>query len=308
MQTPQPSPPGTPPGTPNRFNTYAPPPSVVKKHERRGINKMDNAIEIIVGMSEDDTRIGEFGQKLKSQQTKYFNRANQSSTTRVYIDDHDVNPRFVYKLGTYSKMKREIENYEKLENIDPRKTHILTRMSDLIEIPGTDVAMFITLYQDGLTSDNLLYNPDNTELPEGYEDLAVKAEEYLKSAGLEHDDIAGNLYVIDDNDGNKTFFWIDFEEMKGQSSWNFSFNPFSPTKRRRDPDSPPHNTSTEASTSSSSDVSPVSEVSASSIETNHMPYPYRGGSRKKRSRKSKKHKKKSHKKKSRKNISKKSKK
>ncbi len=292
--------PPSPPGTPTRFNTYAPPPSVVKKHERRNENKMDNAIEIIVGMRENGNAIDDirqFGQKLINKKTKYFNRANQSSTTRVYIDDHDVNPRFVYKLGTYSKMKREIENYEKLEIIDDAREHILRRVGGLIEIPGTDVAMFITLYKDGLTSDNLLYNPDKTTFSEDDEQLAVQAEEYLKLAGLEHDDIAGNLYVID-----KTFFWIDFEEMKGQSSW-FQFNPFSPTKRLRPEDSPPHNTSTEASTSSSGDVSPVSEVSASSID--HMPYPpYPGGSRKKRSRKSKKHKRKSNKRKSNKRKSK----
>tara|TARA_B100001175_G_scaffold108264_1_gene91977 strand:- start:2731 stop:3627 length:897 start_codon:yes stop_codon:yes gene_type:complete len=298
METPPPS----PPGTPTRFNTYAPPPSVVKKHEKRGINKMDNAIEIIVGMSKDRTRIGEFGQKLNSQQTKYFDRANQSSTTRVYIDKPHVNPRLVYKLGTKSKIQREIQNYEKLEIIDDAREHILRRVGGLIEIPGTDVAMFITLHQDGLTSDNLLYNPDNTKFPQNYEDLAVEAEEYLKRAGLEHDDIAGNLYVI-----NGTYFWIDFEEMKGQSSW-FQFNHFSPTKRPRDPDSPAHNTSTEASTSSSSD-SPYSDISDSSLGTKPMPPPHKGGkSRKKRSRKSKKHKKKSHKYKSRKNISKKSKK
>lgn len=299
METPPPS----PPGTPTRFNTYAPPPSVVKKHEKRGINKMDNAIKIIVGMSKYRTRIGEFGQKLNSQQTKYFDRSNQSSTTRVYIDKPLVNPRLVYKLGTYSKMKREIENYEKLEEIKDHEKHILRRVSDLIEIPGTDVAMFITKYKDGLTSDNLLYNHDNTKFPQNYEDLAVEAEEYLKRAGLEHDDIAGNLYVI-----NGTYFWIDFEEMKGQSSW-FQFNHFSrrsPSKRPRDPDSPPHNTSTEASTSSSSD-SPYSDLSDYSLDP--MPPPHKGGkSRKKRSRKSKKHKKKSHKYKSRKNISKKSKK
>ena len=216
---------GTPPSSPVRTTTYTDAPSAPNQRKNKNIYDMNKLIaELSEGKYNEqiwsfDRPISTFQKKLQKEETKELKRENQNPTIRVYIDNATQNPRLVYKISYISTIEREINAYEALEKHDVNRTHILRRVGGPIVL-NEKFGMFITEWKEGLESENLIWtkigqaenDEDKTEAKRLH-GLEKEATEYLKSAGVEHKDIAGNLYEVGLDPGLESgFFWIDFEQ------------------------------------------------------------------------------------------------
>ena len=241
----------TPTGSPVRPTPSAP--SAPSKRYGRDIEDMNKLItELSDGeyneqsegkyneQSEEESNVhpvSTFQGKLLKNQTKLLERENQNPVTRVYIDNATQNPRLVYKISYNSIIQREIEAYEALEKHDVNREHILTRVGHPIMLDDK-FGMFITKWKKGLESENLIWtkigqaenNRDKTKA-DRLHGLAKEATKYLIKAGVEHNDIAGNLYEVG-LEPESVFVWIDFEQSETKKSWFSSISPFSRPEKR----------------------------------------------------------------------------
>lgn len=243
------TPTGTPTGSPVKTTTYTHAPSAPSKRYNRDIEAMNELItELYDGIYNEQPEgesneqsegksnvhpVSTFQGKLLKNQTELLERENQNPVTRVYIDNATQNDRLVYKISYNSIIQREIEAYEALEKHDVNREHILTRVNGHIML-NEKFGMFITQWREGLEPENLIWpnitraenNRDKTEA-DRLHGLEKEATKYLIKAGVEHKDIAGNLYEVDG-----TFVWIDFEQSETKKSWFSSISPFSSPEKR----------------------------------------------------------------------------
>lgn len=248
------TPTGSPVRTSSSYSRFEPP-SAPNQRQERDIEAMNDLIDTIKEEDYHDSVLTIFKKKLNSGYTKPQSRLNQNPTNRVFIDDKTQKPRLVYKIAFNSVIEREIGVYKVLEKKDPELKHILNRQSDHIHLDGK-FGMFITEYKEGLESRNLIWpnitkaeNENNNDEHKRLLGLVNKANKYLEEAGVEHGDIAGNLYEVKGD-----FVWIDFEQSiikdfeksitKGKKPWFSSLSPFSSPKKSQglfsdDEESPP---------------------------------------------------------------------
>ena len=217
---------GTPPPSPVKTTTDTHAPSAPNQRKNKNIDDMDNLIaELSEGkynerfLSFVDRPISTFQGKLQKGETKELKRENQNPTIRVYIDNATQNPRLVYKISYISTIEREINAYEALEKRDVKRTHILKRVGGPIVL-NEKFGMFITEWKEGLEPENLIWtnitqaeNDEKKTEAKRLHGLEKEATTYLENAGVEHKDIAGNLYEVGLGPGLESgFFWIDFEQ------------------------------------------------------------------------------------------------
>jgi len=216
---------GTPPPSPVKTTTYTHAPSAPNQRKNKNIDDMNKLIaELSEGEYNEqflsfDRPISTFQGKLLKNQTELLERENQNPTIRVYIDNATQNPRLVYKISYISTIEREINAYEALEKRDVKRTHILKRVGGPIVL-NEKFGMFITEWKEGLESENLIWtkigqaeNDENKTKADRLIKLEKEATKYLIKAGVEHKDIAGNLYEVGLGPGLESgFFWIDFEQ------------------------------------------------------------------------------------------------
>lgn len=236
------TPTGSPVRTSSSYSRFEPP-SAPNQRQERDIEAMNDLIDTIKKKDYHDSVLTTFKKKLNSGYTKPQSRLNQNPTNRVFIDDKTQKPRLVYKIAFNSVIEREIGVYKVLEKKDPELKHILNRQSDHIRL-DRKFGMFITEYKEGLESRNLIWpnitkaeNEKNNDEHKRLLALVQNANEYLEKAGVEHGDIAGNLYEV-----NRDFVWIDFEQSiikdfeqsitKGKKSWFSSLSPFSSPQKK----------------------------------------------------------------------------
>jgi hypothetical protein len=226
-------------GSPVKTTTYTDAPSAPfapSKRYNRDIEAMNELITELYAKESNVHPVSTFQEKLLNNQTELLERENQNPVTRVYIDNATQNDRLVYKISYKSIIQREIEAYEALEKHDVKREHILTRVGDPIML-NEKFGMFITKWKKGLESENLIWpkitqaendeNDENKTEADRLHGLEKEATKYLMKAGVQHKDIAGNLYEVDG-----TFVWIDFEQSETKKSWFSSISPFpSPEKR-----------------------------------------------------------------------------
>ena len=212
---------GTPPqGTQGREH-----PAPNKEHAK-SVEKMNEVIEGIKKVTHTNSVLETFKEKLHSGKTHALERLNQNPANRIFIDNEDVEPRYVYKIAYGSVVDKELDAYKKLKIHDTENTHFLKLVSEAIRI-NENYSMFITEYKKGLTPENLLYTKledakeqDNEKEVKRLKGLIESAMKYLTDASITHGDIAGNLYEVDG-----TFFWIDFEIQTSSSSATGLFGP-----------------------------------------------------------------------------------
>jgi len=220
-------------GSPVKTTTYNAP-SAPDRRKDKDKEYMENLISKLISPSEfNDENVSKFQGKLRNNHTVLLERENQNPATRVYIDKNTQSPRLVYKISFNSIIEREIEAYVALEKHDVNREHILTRVNGHIML-NEKFGMFITQWREGLEPENLIWpnitraenNRDKTEADRLIK-LEKEATKYLIKAGVEHKDIAGNLYEVDG-----TFVWIDFEQSETKKSWFSSISPFSSPEKR----------------------------------------------------------------------------
>ena len=96
--------------------------------------------------------LNSFKDKLNNKKTIALERDKQNSTNRTYIDTHEVNPRYVYKIAYGSVVDRELNAYEKLKaykklkKSEPENIHFLRLVSERIQIDDK-YSMFILFPQ-----------------------------------------------------------------------------------------------------------------------------------------------------------------
>lgn len=192
------------------------PPLAPNRRYDESVEEMNEVIEGIKTGTHTNSDLETFKKKLLSGKTNAVERTYQNPANRIFIDEEGGNIRYVYKIAYGSVVDKELVAYKKLKKHDSKNKHFLKLVSGAIEI-NENYSMFITEYKEGLEPENLLYTKlevakkqDEVERLEG---LIKSANDYLLKAGINHGDIAGNLYEVDG-----TFFWIDFEIQTSSSS------------------------------------------------------------------------------------------
>ena len=126
--------------------------------------------------------------------------------------------KYVYKIAPWNRKKNgkdfgiinEFKAYSILNSTNNYNIHVPEMVSCTI-IEGTDFALLIITKNKEVSKNKLIQTNRNK--------LYNDASNYLSNKGIHHNDLLGNLYVV-----NKTFFIIDFEQATFTTNANEKIN------------------------------------------------------------------------------------
>lgn len=209
------TPTGTPTRTPKKRNSLGYNPITLKK-KKLGPN-VNQAIHTLNNLNSLNRNLNEFKNKLKSHSLKTNTRnSGVSLENRIYIDKSNNK---VYKVAPWSKIKNEYLSYSLLNKSvrkfnESEKYEHFPQMYSCTIIPGTKYALLVIEYKPDLVDiqnnfrNNGIISLNNFHI----NSLVEEGIEFLRTAGIVHDDLEGNIFKYKKNNKD-TFYIIDFESV-----------------------------------------------------------------------------------------------
>lgn len=206
---------GTPTGTPQKHkhsNLY---PKTVKKI-KLGPN-VNQAIRNLNNLNNLNIHLKEFKNKLNNRSLETNTRnSGVSLENRIYIDKSNNK---VYKVAPWSKIKNEYLSYSLLNKSvkdlnESKKYEHFPQMYSCTIIPRTKYALLVIEYKPNLVDIQNKFRKNGKINLKNFtnEPLVSEGIEFLKKAGIEHEDLEGNIFIYKKNNKD-TFYIIDFESV-----------------------------------------------------------------------------------------------